>query len=230
MENSKEYTPKGEQEIREAIIKEYDLDPEDDTNKPFIEKAVKKELDWENKQVEFSKKEIEHEKKLSKAIEQKIKIREQLKAVGTDDDEPKPDLKPKEDVVVETPKDNEKLTALEQKVAEMEQKALRSQYSHLEDEEFNAINNLAKAEGKSFEDTMSNNPLAKTYLETNKVSERIASATANPSNRTNPNTHLTPEQIDLGNPDHVKYLKEDPKRVEEYESWMDKGGSKILAN
>lgn len=234
MENSKEITPKGEDEIRKEVVEYYGLDAEDETNTPFIEKAVKKELDIQNER-------IEAKKNLSKAIGQKIKKDEaiserdkkiaELLAKKEDDDEA--ELKPKGEpapVLTDKTVENEELTTLKQKLSSLEERQQRRDYSHLTDEEYNAINSLAKADGKSFEDTMSNNPLAKNYLETNKVNQRIAGATSAPSTRISPASEMTYDKVDLSNPEHVNWLKSDPKRFEEYDVWMENVGSKNLVN
>jgi hypothetical protein len=48
MEESKKYEPKGEEEIRAEVAKEWGLDPENEDDLTAINKLVKKELDWQN--------------------------------------------------------------------------------------------------------------------------------------------------------------------------------------
>ena len=102
MENSKNFTPKSEDEIRQLVIEDYGLDPDDDKTKAFVEKAVKKELDWQTEKLELSKKDQENKEKLSKAIEQKAKQRaekEELKKkldslLDENDGQPNPIVEP----------------------------------------------------------------------------------------------------------------------------------------
>ena len=231
MGDPKEFTPKGEAEIRQQVVEDYGLDENNEANKPFIEKAVKKELDIQAEKLEFSKKQqsweqerIENEKKLSKAIEQKAKWRDEAKkALELDEPTAKPNPT-QEPAAPVAPANNEEISALKNKLASLEERQQRKDYSHMTDEEYNAINNLAKADGKSFEETMTSNPLAKSYLETNKVNQRNAGVSMAPSTRTSTSTSMSFEEVDLENPDHEKWLKSEPKRFEEYSNWLRNGG------
>ncbi|MFH1052762.1 MAG: hypothetical protein V1779_17720 [bacterium] len=182
MENSKEIKPKGEDEIRELVIEEYGLDADDEANKPFIDKAVEKELAYQNER-------IENQKKLSKAIEQKKSWRDKATQVLAEEDDENLDEngnpKPKKD---DTPQgqENEKLSKLEKEMEELKTGQHRQKYPNLTDEEYNSINALAKANGKTFEDTMENNPIAKNYLENAEVKQRVSGAIKAPSNRMKP--------------------------------------------
>lgn len=171
MDKVQKFTPKSEEEIREQVIQDYQL-ADSDENKSFIDKAVEKELNWQNEK-------IENHKKLSKAIEQKIKLRDSLKETDDEDEDGEP--KPKG----ETPKDDDKLSKLEKEVEELKTSQHRQKYPNLTDEEYRSINALAKENGKSFEDTVANNPLVKPYFENSEARERLNGATTAPSNRTN---------------------------------------------
>lgn len=235
MENSKEFTPKGEAEIRELVIKEYDL-ADSDENKSFIEKAVKKELDFQTHLAEVSNKEkawelerIEHEKKLSKAIEQKAKWRDEAKkALELDEPEPKAEPKPTGEPAPAKPQENEDIALLKKELAEIRSSNHRQKYSHLKDDEYSTVLTIAGGIEK-FDDTLNSNPIVKTYLETNKINERVSSATNSPSTKTSPSATMGYDEVNLENPEHIKWLKADPKRISEYESWMEKEGSKNLS-
>lgn len=171
MPKGEEFKPKGEDEIREEIISEYEFNPEDDSDKEKIDKLVNRELD--------------HQTKLGKAISQKksyrTKLEEALKGNegeedGDDDQEgEQPKEKKKEVPQVDTSNFATK--------EEVETKFHRQKYPNLSDEEYTSINALATSSGKSFEDTVENNPIAKTYFESSEARERLSNVSKAPSTR-----------------------------------------------
>jgi hypothetical protein len=172
MENSKNYEPKGEAKIREEVIQEFEemgYDPNLEENKPIVEKMVDKELKLENERVESTK-------KLSKAIEQKRQWREKATQVLSEDDEDG-EPKPKGDENTQKPQEIDTSNFV------TKEELHRQKYPNLTDDEYTSINALAKSSGKSFEETMETNPIAKSYLETAKINERVANATQAPSTR-----------------------------------------------
>ncbi len=234
MPESKEFTPKGEAEIRQSVIEEFGLS-DDDNNKPFIDKAVKKELDRQSEKMDYLNKEksweqekAEHEKKLSKAIEQKVKYRDEAKKLASLEDDPVPEPKPNPTGEPapdpnKSSADNEKLTALEKEVATLKAANHRARYSHLKDDEYQTVLNVAGGIDK-FEETLNSNPIVKNYIETNKVNERVAGATNTPSTRSNPSNTKNFADVDLSNPEDVKWLRADPKRLKEYDDWIENNG------
>lgn len=169
------FTPKGEDVIREEVInefKEMGYDPDLEENKPLLDSMVKKGVEVENER-------LENHKKLSKAIEQKQSWREKATKVLTEDDE---DGETKTKVEPQ-PTDNDKLSKLEQEIEQLKSSQHRQKYPNLSDEEYRSINALAKANEKSFEETIADNPIAKTYFENSEAKERLSGATREPSNR-----------------------------------------------
>jgi len=67
----------------------------------------------------------------------------------------------------------------------------RQRYTHLNDEEYTNINALAKASGKSFEETLEKNPIAAAYMKTIDVDKRLAGATKAPGTRFMPGEQKT---------------------------------------
>jgi len=167
MPKGEEFKPKGEDEIREEIISEYDFDPEDDSDKEKIDKLVNRELDYQAK--------------LGKAISQKksyrTKFEEALK--GNDGEEDGDD-----DQEGEQPKEKKK-EVLQADTSNFVTKdeLQRMKYPNLSDEEYTSINALATSNGKSFEDTIENNPIAKTYFESSEARERLSNVSKAPSTR-----------------------------------------------
>lgn len=175
MPDGEKFTPKGEDEIRKEVITEFGLDPDNEDNKPFIEKAVKKEIDRQNER-------IESQKKLSKAIEQKKQWREKAtKILSEDDDDENGEPKPKEDNTQKP--ENEELKAVKNELNEIKTSLHRNKYPNLSDEEYNSIKAIATTNSKSFEETIESNPIAKSYFETAQGKERIAGAMTSPSTR-----------------------------------------------
>jgi hypothetical protein len=204
MAEAKEFTPKSEEEIRQSVIADYDLDPNDDETSGFIDKAVKKELDWQTEKFELSKKNQENEKKLSKAIEQKTHQRtekEELKAkldalLSDDENNNQPNSTPEPT----TPKpDNEELSSLKKTVEEIKTSQHRQKFSLLSEDEYSTFNDLAKANGKEFfdDDMLANNPVIKNYMESNKVKERIENATTAPSSRSSSQGKTEEDKISI---------------------------------
>jgi len=185
MDNPKKITPKSEEEIREQVVEDYGFDPDNEDEKSKIETAVKKEIDRQNER-------IEENKKLSKAIEQKKKYRDkaqELASMKEDDEEDEDDDEEDKDKNDNT--QNQQQIDTSQFVTKEEM--YRQKYPNLTDEEYNSINALAKANGKTFEDTMENNPIAKNYLETSEVKQRVSGAIKAPSNRIKPGQTETEE-------------------------------------
>jgi hypothetical protein len=163
----KKFEPKATDVIREEVITEYGLDPENDDNKEFIDK-----LTAEREAVQS--REMDHHKKLNQAIQQKIKARGQKESDG--DDEDGDDETPKE-------KQIDKKSEIDTSNFVTKDDLQRMKYPNLSDEEYTSINALAKAEGKSFEDTIENNPIAKTYFESSEARERLSNVSKPPSTR-----------------------------------------------
>jgi len=166
--NDKKFEPKATDVIREEVITEYGLDPEDDDNKEFIDK-----LTAEREAVQT--REIDHHKKLSKAIQQKIKVRDQNTDEDDDDDEDGEANTPKENSVDKSSIDTSNFVTKDD--------LQRMKYPNLSDEEYKSINALANSSGKSFEDTIENNPIAKTYFESSEARERLSNVSKAPSTR-----------------------------------------------
>lgn len=176
-EHDEKFTPKSEQEIREDVIKDFDLLDNED-NKPFIDKAVKKEVDYQSKQAELHK-------KLGKAISQKQNYRTKLDELNKLDDEDEDgEQKPDSPNGNPAPKasDDKKYVTQDELQATLH----RQRYPNLTDEEYRQVNAIAVASNKSFEETFKDNPMVKAYLETNENRQRISGATNNPSNRVAP--------------------------------------------
>jgi tRNA U34 5-carboxymethylaminomethyl modifying enzyme MnmG/GidA len=155
---NKEFTPKGEDVIREEVIKDFDLKPED--HEDLIKKLTSERM--------------ENQKKLSKAIEQKIDYRN-AKDFYKQKAEP---VKPGEKKEAKTEIDESKFVTKE----EFEKTQRRNQYSYLTNEEFDFVNALAKGTGKKFEECL-DEPIVKEHLESNEAQTRIAGATGSPSTR-----------------------------------------------
>ena len=161
---------KSEDEIREGVLKDFGLDPDEETHKDLITKITSERM--------------EHQKVVSTAIGQKIKIRDgkdfyktKLTEAGLDPKTGKPLEKQKEEKKPDDSKEDKYVTKDE--LARLE---LRRQHSQLTDDEFGFVEATAKGLGKSFKDVL-DNPIVKNYLETNEVQARIAGATGAPSTR-----------------------------------------------
>jgi len=157
--NDTKFEPKGEDKIREEIIAALDLDPESDENESIIDKLVTREL--------------EHQKTLGKAIEQKQTYRQRLEDVLNEEkpEVPKGEVDKKDETQIDTSKFVTK------------EDLQRMKYPNLSDEEYSSINALAKSSGKGFEETIESNPLAKTYFESSEQRGRLESVQKNPSTR-----------------------------------------------
>lgn len=168
--DNKKFEPKGEDVIRQEVIKDYGLDPNEEVNKPFINRLTSERMDNQNK--------------LSKAIEQKRNYRNAkdyyktaAEKAGLDPKSGKP-LEKKEDKPDQPKVDENKFVTKE----EFARNQLRQSYSHLTDDEFEFVEAQAKGSGKKFKDVLET-PIVKNYLETNEVNSRIAGATGSPSSR-----------------------------------------------
>lgn len=173
MAESQKFTPKSEDEIRQEVINDYNMDADDEGNQSFIEKLTQERLSVQNEK-------IESHKKLSKTIKQKVNLRTKLEALGEvdeDEDEDDGEPKPKGDKPQEI--DTSKFVSKD----ELNSTLHRQRYPNLSDEIYNSINALAKAEGKSFEETIENNPMAKSYFNDAEARERLNGATIAPSTR-----------------------------------------------
>lgn len=186
MSNDKEFKPKGEDEIREEVIKEFDLDPENEDDKGRIDKLVAREMN--------------HQNSLGKAIKQKKDYRTKLEEAlnggdGADDNPDKGkegEQKPTEN---QPPKPDVDTSNLVNK-DELEARLHREKYPNLSDEEYNSINALAKANNTSFEDAIENNPMAKTYFADAETRQRLERNSKAPSTRSNPgNTQTEDEKV-----------------------------------
>ena len=183
MAESQKFTPKSEDEIRQEVITDYNMDADDEGNQSFIEKLTKERINVQNEK-------IESHKKLSKTIKQKVNLRTKLEALGEideDEDEEDGEPKPKGDKPQEI--DTSKFVSKD----ELNSTLHRQRYPNLSDEIYNSINALAKAEGKSFEETIDNNPMAKSYFNDAEARERLNGATIAPSTRTTPSNQLSEE-------------------------------------
>jgi hypothetical protein len=166
MENKKEFSPKDESTIRQEVITEYELDPNEEVNKKVIDKLTSERM--------------ETQKKISTAIAQKIKVREgkdfykQVLADAKLDPKTGKPLEEKKQVQNE----EEKFVTKE----EFEKDKLRRQHSDLTDDEFEFVNAYAKGSGKSFRDALKTE-IVKEHFETIEVQSRVAGATGDPSTR-----------------------------------------------
>lgn len=181
MENNKKKVPtlKSEGDVRAEIIKDYGLDPNEEANKPFVEKLVKERM--------------ETEKKISTAIGQKINYRKAKEFYKTN--AKKAGINPKTGEPVKKEKNQE--PPLEEKFItkeEYEKDRLRRQYSDLNDEEFEFVNSYAKGKGVKFKEALEDK-FVKNYFETNDANNRIAEATHAPSNRFKSNEHGEEDKI-----------------------------------
>jgi hypothetical protein len=166
MENSKNSPKlKSQDEIRLEVIKEYELDANEEANQKFIDKLTSER--------------VENQKKISTAINQKIKVRDGKDFYKKVLEDAK--LDPKTGKTLEVKKDEGQFVTKE----EFEKDRLRRQYSNLPDDEFDFINAQSKGSGKSFKDVLES-PIVKTYLETNEAKTRIKGATSSPSTRFKP--------------------------------------------
>lgn len=163
------FEPKAPDVIRTEVIDEYGFDPEDDADKERIDKLT-------NERIAVQDKQIEHHKKLSKAIAQKVKAKLQLESDDEDDDDTE-DPKGTTDTTT-PPADTSNFVTKED--------LHRMKYPNLSDEEYGSISALAKATGKSFEDTIANNPIAKTYFESSEARQRLSNVIKAPSTRISP--------------------------------------------
>ena len=172
-EGNKEFTPKSEDEIRASVIADYDLDATNEANKPFIDKTVKRELDWQNER-------MDSHKKLSKAIQQKQDWRKKATEIFSDDEDADIPAKPKGDDAPNKPSIDESKYISK---AEMQEILHRQRFTDLSDEEYSSVKAIATQTGKSFEETLTSNPIVKNYLETNKANARISGGIHAPSSR-----------------------------------------------
>jgi hypothetical protein len=161
----KEFKSKDENTIRGEVVKEYELE-DDDNNKKFIDKLTSERM--------------ETQKKISTAIAQKIKVRDGkdfYKQVLAD-----AKLDPKTGKPLEEKKtnsnDEEKFVTKE----EFAKDKLRRQYAYLNDDEFEFVNAYAKGSGKEFKDALKTE-IVKEHFETIDVQSRVAGAIGSPSTR-----------------------------------------------
>jgi hypothetical protein len=169
--NNKEFAPKSEETIREEVIKDFALNP--DEQKDLVDKITSDR--------------VNSQKKISKAIEQKIHYRnrkEFYKKEAGLKKEPE-----KKEVKLGEIDPNQFVTK-----KEFEEKELRNRHSYLTDEEFDHVNALAKGTGKKFEECL-NDKIVKEYLESHEALNRIANATGNPSNRFRPSGDTKEKKI-----------------------------------
>lgn len=152
--------PLTSEEVKAKVIEEFGLDPETDGEK--IDKIVAREI----------AKQSEHQKELSRAIQRKSEYRQQLIDAGLID--------PKTFKPIKKKPDGNDHYATKDDLKEFGQ---RQRYPHLNDEEYASINALAKASGKSFEETLEKNPVATAYMQTVDVNKRLAGATKAPGTR-----------------------------------------------
>lgn len=192
MENSTKYTPKGEDVIRNEVterFKNLGYDPSLEANKPLLDDMIKRELDVEAEREK-------HHKTVSKAIQQKKKYREKVNELAnTDEDDEEEnengEPKPKGEPNTQTQQvDTSNLVSRDELQATLH----RQKYPNLTDEEYNSINALAKANSKSFEDTVANNPMAKSYFDNSEARERLSGATTPPSTRSSANHNKSEEE------------------------------------
>lgn len=234
MPTAEKFSPKDENTIREEVtneFKELGYDPELEENKPLLETLVKKELDKQTNLGELHGKLDDTSKKLGQAITQKKKrdeIIESLKQANKDEEPEDTPAKPNEESPApEAPQNNEEISAIKSEIASLKAERHREKFSHLSDEEYGSLLNLAGGLDKFNKEFLETNPIAKNYMETNKVNERVAGATAAPSNRAGVTANLSFEEVDLGNPEHVNKLKADGKMAE-YEAWLDKHPESLI--
>jgi len=162
----KEPKLKNEGEIREEIIKEYELDGDEEGNQKFISKLTSERL--------------ETQKKISTAIGQKIKIRagkDFYKKVLED-----AKLDPKTGKPLEADKQVQVKEENFVTKEEFEKDKLRRQFNDLDDEEFEFVNSYAKGKGVQFKEALEDK-FVKNYFETYDANNRIAGATPPPSTR-----------------------------------------------
>ena len=176
MPEGKEFTQRSEEEIRASVIADYDLDATNEANKPFIDKTVKKELDWQNER-------MDSHKKLSKAIQQKQDWRKKATEIFSDDEDGDSQPKPKGDDTNKGSEKNDEVESLKSELADIKNTINRSKFSHLTDDEYQTVNAIATQTGKSFEETLTSNPIIKNYLETNKANARMSGGIHAPSSR-----------------------------------------------
>lgn len=163
----KEPKLKSEGEIREEVLKDYGLDPNEETHKDLIAKITSER--------------IEVQKKISTAIGQKIKIRDGKDFYKKVLEDAKLDPKTGKKLESEKKVDEDKYVTKE----ELKQIQLRQSYSYLPDDEFDFINARANGDAEKFKKEL-DNPIIKTYLATNEAQARIAGATSSPSTRFKP--------------------------------------------
>ena len=162
----KEPKLKSEGEVREEVIKEYELDANEEANQKFISKLTSERL--------------ETQKKISTAIGQKIKIRDGKDFYKKVLEDAKLDPKTGKPLEVEKQvqvKEENYVTK-----EEFEKDKLRRQFNDLNDDEFEFVNSYAKGKGVKFKEALEDK-FVKNYFETNDANNRIAGATGNPSSK-----------------------------------------------
>lgn len=172
------FEPKAPDVIRQEVINDFGFDPEDDNDAQRIEKLT-------TERIERQEKDIKHHEKLSKAIAQKIKAKQQLDSDDDDDDT--------EDPKGTVEKKNEQSQTNAVTAEQLEARLHRERYPNLSDEEYTSINALALSTGKTFEDTIENNPIAKTYFESAESKARLDRVYRAPSSRSVPADTKTEE-------------------------------------
>lgn len=170
--DNKEPKLKSGGEIREEVIKDFGLDPDEETHQDLINKITSERLD--------------HQKKLSTAISQKInyrKAKDFYKQAATTEPEPKEPITPGEI-------DKDKYVTKE----DLAKIQLRQAYSFLPDDEFDFINAQANGDAEKFKQVLES-PIVKTYLATSEAQARIANATSSPSTRFKPSSVSEEDKI-----------------------------------
>ncbi len=157
--DTKGFVPKGEETIREEVIKDFGFNPDD--QKDLIDKITSERM--------------ESQRTLTKAIEQKIHYRNRknfykAKANTTKEPVKKEDNHTQIDTSNFVTKD------------ELEKRDLRHKHSYMSDDDFNFVDALAKGKGKKFEECL-DDPIVKEHFEGIEARNRIAGATSAPSHR-----------------------------------------------
>jgi hypothetical protein len=161
----KEPKLKSEGEIREEIIKEYELDADNEGNQKFISKLTSERL--------------ETQKKISTAIGQKIKIRDGKDFYKKVLEDAKLDPKTGKPLEEKKPDNQEDKFVTKEEFARTQ---LRQEHSYMNDDEFSFVEAFAKGNNVDFKKAL-DNPIVKEHFENIDVNSRIAGATGAPSGR-----------------------------------------------